>query len=104
MAKLIRSLRSGQITIPADFREKLGITDETLFQISLAAGELRIKPVETTQTLSGSPWLSKLYEYFGDVRREAKRKKYSEAEINASIDGALAAVRAVREKHDQSGF
>lgn len=97
MSKIVKSLRGGQITIPIDLREKLGITDETLLQISLAGGELRIKPVVTTQTLSGSPWVKELYEYFGDVRREAKRKKYSEAEIDASIDQAIA---AVRKKHD----
>lgn len=43
---------------------------------------------------SGSPWLKDLYDYFGPVRKEAERKGYSEDEINAAIDRAVAAVRA----------
>lgn len=91
MVKIIKPLRSGQITIPADFREKLRIGTDTLLQISLMQGELRIKPVKTVDTVKGSPWLKELYDYFVPVRKEAAR--YSEEEINADIDRAVKEVR-----------
>lgn len=101
MAKIVRSLRSGQITIPADFREKLGIDSDTLLQISLMEGELRIKPVRVSEKAQGSPWLKELYDYFAPVREEIEKKGYSEKEINSAIDSA---VRAVRAKHAKSSL
>lgn len=95
MTKIIRSLRSGQITIPADYREKLGIDGDTLLQISLLAGELRIKPVKAVDVTSGSSWLKEAYEAFADVRKQTEQ--YSEDEINEAIDQAL---KAVRKSHD----
>ena len=103
MTKIVRSLRSGQITIPADFREKLGIDQDTLLQINLMEGELRIKPVRVSEKIqeAGSPWLKELYDYFAPVRAEIKRKGYTEQEINSAIDSAVAAVRA---KHAKSSL
>lgn len=94
MNKIVRPLRSGQITIPSDFREKLGINTDTLLQISLMHGELRIKPVKTVDTVGGSPWVKELYGLFSPVRKEAKEKKYSEGKINNAIDLATKAVRS----------
>ena len=96
MPRIVRQLRSGQITIPAEFRKKLGIGEESLLQLTLAEGELRIRPVELTQKIGGSPWFKELYDVFAPVRQEAAA--LSEQEINASIDQA---VSAVREKHDR---
>ena len=95
MIKLVRSLRSGQITIPVDFREKLGIDSETLLKISLMNGELRIKPVNVAEGVSqGSPWLKEAYDAFADVRKHMEQ--YTEEEINEAIDQA---VKAVRKSH-----
>lgn len=96
MTKIVKSLRSGQVTIPADFREKLGIGEDTLLQISLMNGELRIKPVKFTDKTEtvGSPWLKEAYDAFSEVRKEMS--KYSEVEINEAIDQA---VKAVRKSH-----
>ena len=99
MIKIVRSLRSGQITIPADFREKLGIDADTLLQISLMQGELRIKPVRVSEKAEGSPWLKEAYRAFADVRKQTEQ--YSEGEINAVIDKA---VKAVREAHAKSSL
>lgn len=99
MTRIIRSLRSGQITIPAEFREKLGIDAGTLIQISLMGEELRIKPVQISPTIQGSPWLKEAYEAFADVRKELER--YSEDEINEAIDKA---VKAVRKAHAKSSL
>jgi hypothetical protein len=52
-----------------------------------------IKPVQTTHT-TGSLWLKELYDYFAPVRQEAITKGYTEAQINDTIDQAVAAVRA----------
>lgn len=99
MTKLVKSLRNGQVTIPADFREKLGIEADTLLQISIMHGELRIKPVQVSdKNQVGSPWLKEAYEAFADVRKELE--KYSEEEINEAIDKA---VKAVRKSHAKSG-
>lgn len=96
MTKIVKSLRSGQLTIPADFREKLGIGEDTLLQISLMNGELRVKPIKFTDKTDsvGSPWLKEAYDAFAGVRK--KMEKYSEEEINEAIDQA---VKAVRKSH-----
>lgn len=97
MTKFIKPLRSGQITIPVEFREVLGINSDSLLQITVEAQELRIKPVQIAKKVSGSAWLKELYDYFADVRKEGKNKHYTKRKINAAIDKAVA---AVRKEHD----
>lgn len=93
-SKVVRSLRGGQITIPAAFRERLGITDETMLRVTLADGELRIRPLPPTERAGGSPWFQELYEMFAPVREYARR--YSDEEIDAAIDEAVQEVRQRR--------
>lgn len=93
--RIVRSLRNGQVTIPAEFRRQLGIDDDSLLQVTLTQGELRIKPVQTEGHGLGTPWLKALYDRFATVREETSAS--SEEEINADIDRA---VRAVRQGHD----
>lgn len=94
MTKIIHTLRSGQITIPAEFRKRLGIKEETPLKINLEKGELRISPFGIAETIAGSPWLKYLYDFFAPVRKEAK--KYSSRKIDEAIKKA---VSAVRKKH-----
>jgi AbrB family looped-hinge helix DNA binding protein len=89
--KVIRPLRSGQITIPPEFRQKLDISEHTLLEIVLAGDELRIRPVKVTHTGAGSAWARNLYDLFAPVRTEAA--KHTEKEIDADIDKAVAAAR-----------
>ena len=96
LTKIVRPLRSGQITIPAEFREKLGIGPDTLLQVTLSQGELRIRPVSVTDRAAGSPWLKELFDLFEPVRREADAKGYTEEEIDLAIDEA---VKAARQTH-----
>ncbi|MBA3416272.1 MAG: AbrB/MazE/SpoVT family DNA-binding domain-containing protein [Chloroflexia bacterium] len=96
LTKVVRSLRGGQITIPAEFRQRLGIGDETLLRLTLGEGDLRIEPVRVVEAGAGSPWLRELYDYFAPVRDEIEASGVSEAELNADIDAAVAAVRADR--------
>jgi len=92
MSKIIRSLRNGQITIPAEFRRQLGIEDDTMLQLTLVDGELRVRPVEVKQrTQAGA--LRELYEHFAPVREEIQAGGVGEDELHADIDAALAAVR-----------
>jgi bifunctional DNA-binding transcriptional regulator/antitoxin component of YhaV-PrlF toxin-antitoxin module len=94
LTKVVRPLRGGQITIPAEFRSKLEIDERTLLQIALVGQELRIRPVRVTDAMSGSAWARELYELFAPVRKEAAR--YGENEIDADIGRAVAAVRRKR--------
>ncbi len=96
MTRIVRPLRGGQITIPAEFRKKLGITEDTMLQVILEDHELRIKAVEVRETAQGSPWLEELYEYFAPVREEIRATGASEQEVNDAIDAAL---KGVRQKH-----
>ena len=51
----------GQITLPTDFRRKLGLTEGSLLQISLIGDRIEIRPAPTT---------------------DVKLRAYTEAEIN----------------------
>lgn len=94
--RIVRPLRGGQITIPVEFRKRLGITESTMLQVRLDDGELRIKPVQLTETSDGSPWLQELYAYFAPVRQEIIERNISEDEVNADIDAAIQEARALR--------
>jgi len=98
LVRTVRPLRSGQITIPADFRRQLDITDESLLQISVEGEELHIRKVQTVPDAASSPWLAELYLRFAPVRQEAIEEGYTEEEINEAIDRAVEGVRA---KNDQ---
>ena len=91
MTQLVKSLRSGQITIPVSMREKLGIKSDTFMQINLVAGELRIKPVRITPKAKDTDWFKKLFQEFSKVRNETQ--SYTEQEIDQAINKAVKAVR-----------
>ncbi|HZS00887.1 MAG TPA: AbrB/MazE/SpoVT family DNA-binding domain-containing protein [Chloroflexota bacterium] len=92
--RIVRSLRGGQITIPSEFRKRLGIEDNMLLQVTIQDGELRIRPVRDAATVAGSPWLKELYDLFAPVREEAAQ--FSDEEINAAVATAVKAVRRKR--------
>lgn len=91
MTRIVRPLRSGQITIPAEFRKRLGITEDSVLQMILEEGQLRIRPMRVTEGAAGSPWLKELYDIFAPVREEAA--SMSEEEIDEAIKEAVAASR-----------
>ena len=94
MRKVVRQLRHGQITIPKDMREALGLEADDLLAIELSGGKLEIEPVKVARKGIGSPWLLELYELFAPVR--ASLESYTEEEINEAIDEAIKAVRRDR--------
>lgn len=94
MTKIVRQLRSGQITIPIEFRRALGLSEDSVLQVALVEGELRLKPLRVAETGGGSPWLKELYGLFAPVREDSVSS--SEVEIDAAIDQAVSAVRRQR--------
>jgi AbrB family looped-hinge helix DNA binding protein len=96
MKKLVKQLRHGQITIPKEMRDALGLEAEDLLSIELADGRLEVEPVKVARKGTGSPWLLELYELFAPAR--ANLESYTEDEINEAIDEALRAVRRDRKQ------
>lgn len=94
--KLVRPLRGGQITIPAEFRKSLGFDENTILRMTLQEGELRITPIQADAPREGSPGLRALYDHFAPVREEIASLGVSREELYADIDAAIAAVRAER--------
>jgi AbrB family looped-hinge helix DNA binding protein len=92
MRRVIRHLRNGQITIPKELRDAIGLSGQDLLSIDLKDGKLEIEPVRITTKGKGSPWARELYEMFEPVRESLS--KYSEDEINEAIDEAQKAVRS----------
>ena len=89
--QIVRPLRRGQLTIPAEFRRRLGINEDTLLQLTLYEDKIEIVPV-VTKPVAGMTWARELYEIFAPVRREAQTM--DEAEIDALIDEAVDEVRS----------
>jgi len=91
VSRVVRPLRRGQLTIPAEFRRRLGIGDDTLLQMTLREDKIEIVPV-TTQSISGMAWVKELFEMFAPVRQAAQA--LDEAQVDALIDEAIAEVRS----------
>ncbi len=94
LSGLIRPSKGGRITIPIEVREQLGIGDDTILAVSVSGDELRIKPIRDEPRRGRSDWLKDLYDLFAPAREEARA--YTEDEINAAIDEAVAASRRSR--------
>jgi AbrB family looped-hinge helix DNA binding protein len=91
LTRVVRPLRRGQLTIPAEFRRRLGIADDTLLQLTLQEGKIEITPVVATPAAEMA-WARELYAMFAPVRQEAQ--ELEEAEIDALIDEAIDEVRS----------
>ncbi|MBT9169639.1 MAG: hypothetical protein DDT19_03002 [Syntrophomonadaceae bacterium] len=63
MSKIIKPLARGQITIPVEFRQKLGIDETTLLNLTLKGKRLELTPVVIRE------------------REEEELRDYSEEEI-----------------------
>jgi len=92
--RIVRVLRNGQITIPKDIRDELGLADDGLVQVSLEGGTLMLHPIRRPATVQGSPWLKELYDIFAPVRERFAESGMPEEEINAELDAAVREARA----------
>ena len=91
LTRIVRHLRGGQITIPAEFRQALNLDKYDMLQVTLEGDELRIRPVKVADVETGSDWLYDLYALFAPARQQAAT--YTEEEVNADIDAVLADIR-----------
>lgn len=91
--RIIKPLRGGQITIPIEFRRALDISDDSLLQLTMEEGELRIRKLRVAETAGTTEWFKDLYDYFAPVRDEVAESGIGEEELNADIDAALEEVR-----------
>ena len=49
--RLVKPYAKGQITIPADFREKLGIDENSILQLELKGSKIEITPLRTVEDM-----------------------------------------------------
>ena len=91
LTRIVRPLRRGQLTIPAEFRRRLGIGDDTLLQLTLHEGKIEIIPMTATP-IAGTAWARELYAMFAPIREKAQAM--DEAEVDALIDEAIDGVRS----------
>jgi AbrB family looped-hinge helix DNA binding protein len=89
--RIVRPLRRGQLTIPAEFRRRLGIGDDTLLQLTLHENKIEVVPVVATPAVDRG-WVRDLYAMFAPIREDAQAM--DEAEIDALIDEAVDEVRS----------
>ena len=80
--RVVRQLQHGQITIPKEFREALGLEQDDLLQVTLGEGKLEAAPAKAAPRHPA--WAKRLYDLFAPVRESLEGS--SEAEINAAID------------------
>ena len=95
MRKVVKQLRHGQITIPKELREAIGLEEDDLLSISVAGDKLEVEPVKVASKKKGSPWAKELYELFAPVRESLRDR--SEGEVNEAIDQALKEAREKKE-------
>ncbi|MCW1969432.1 MAG: AbrB/MazE/SpoVT family DNA-binding domain-containing protein [Anaerolineae bacterium] len=96
ISKVVRPLRSGQITIPAAFRRALGIDADTLLRISINGNQLRIEAASVEYKTHHDDWFKALYEEFAPARN-ALVEKFSEEELDQLIDTSVQEVRKERD-------
>ena len=95
MRKVVKQLRHGQITIPKELREAIGLDEDDMLSITVAGDKLEVEPVKVASKTKGSPWARELYRMFAPVRESLKG--HSEEDVNAAIDEALREARAKKE-------
>ena len=88
---LVRSLRSGQITLPAAFRRALRLDEAMFLQVTLQGDELRIRAYAPDKLETGSGWLRDVYWLFRPARRDAAG--LPDQDVNTAIDQAIAHLR-----------
>ncbi|MEA2515938.1 MAG: hypothetical protein QOJ59_5427 [Thermomicrobiales bacterium] len=81
------------MNIPDKFWRQIGIDEAEALQASVDGDDLRIKHLHVDDGAEDWDWYERLYKYFELARDEAIEKGYTDEEINATIDAAVAAVR-----------
>ena len=91
LTRVVRPLRRGRLAIPAEFRRRLGIGDDTLLELTLQEDKIEITRV-VTKPAAEMAWARDLYAMFDSVRQEAQEME--EAEVDALIDETIDEVQS----------
>ena len=90
----IRTRIDDSITLSGDIVRAAGLASGNLIEVHVEDGELRLIPASASTPEPKTNPLADLYDYFAPVREHVLASGYSEDEINADIDAAIAEVRA----------
>ncbi len=94
-------LEDGKITIPEDLLEEWGVENGATLKIKLDEGALRLVPLDPEEEARRKHPFVALYEWFAPTREYVKECGYTEEEIDADIDAAIAEVRAAARERDK---
>jgi AbrB family looped-hinge helix DNA binding protein len=92
--KLVRQLRHGQVTIPKEFREALGLERDDLLAVELRDGKLQLEPVKVAPTAPKSAWARELYDAFAPARESLREERPED--VDEAIDRAVREARRSR--------
>jgi AbrB family looped-hinge helix DNA binding protein len=97
MRRLVKKLKRGQLTIPKEFRDAMGIAADDRLMITLEDGKLSIEPARLTMTM-GSPWLKGVYEQIVPGPESAEQAPVDDARPAADAPGKPARRRRARDR------
>lgn len=89
---LVKIIRHGQITLPAELRRALNLAEGDYLEVELEDGRIVLKP---KTVLDRNEAIQKLHELMDRV--QARNEEFSEEEVEREIQEAIQAVR--RRKH-----
>lgn len=87
-------VEDGKITLPTDILVKLGFEEGSAVSLRLVEDAIQILPTAEAETSPGGNPIAEVYDWFAPTRAHVLAQGYSEDEINADIDAAIAEVRA----------
>ena len=90
----IRTRIDDSITLSGEIVRAAGLATGDLLEVHVEDGELRLVPATASTPEPKSNPLADLYDYFAPVREHVLASGYTDEEINADIDAAIAEVRA----------
>jgi AbrB family looped-hinge helix DNA binding protein len=88
LTKLVRPLPKGQITLPVEFRRRLGINSETILSLTLKGNTIEIVPLRTI------PQQETLREYQDDEIERFLREDQLDPDTAAKVRRLLGKKRA----------
>ena len=86
-------IENGKIAIPAEILNAMGLTEGSPVRLRLTEGTVRVEPAPESRDVRVNP-LAELYDWFAPTRAHVLAQGYTDEEIDADIDAAIAEVRA----------
>lgn len=94
-------LEDGKVTLPKDLLDAWGVANGATLEVQLEEGTLRLLPLDPDEERRRKHPFVALYEWFAPTREYVAACGYTEEEINADIDAAIAEVRAEARKRNE---